>query len=256
MFERDKEMLRSMGIPLSTVDIDDSTLGYALPSAEYEMPDPGLTEEERAAIWLASRIARMGGFGVADDAFYKLGGATDRQVAKMGADLGTGKEALGFLFAAITDRVPVGFRHREKPRRVDPYGVLHQRGHWYLVGGTTEGVRSFRVDRGSDWKRVGEAGSFTRPSHLDLRSAVPLHPWESGSDGVVATVRFDDDITWWVRRQVPDATWRAVDGGVEVDLVTRNTAALISWVLEFGAQAELIGPPDLRAALVGRLSGE
>lgn len=256
MFERDKEMLRSMGVPLSTVELEDNTVGYLLKSTAYEMPDPGLTEEERAAIWLASRMARMDGVGAAEGALYKLGGVSSRPGSHLGADLGSEREALGFLFAAISDRAPVGFRHRDKDRRVDPYGVLHQRGHWYLVAGTADGVRSFRVDRGSGWHRLGEAGSFTRPPDLDLRSAVPLHPWEPGEEQVTATVRFDDDILWWVQRQVPGAQWRAVEGGGEVDLAIGNTDALVSWVLEFGPRAEIVGPAQVRAALVERVSGD
>ncbi len=255
MFERDKEMLRSMGIPLSTVDMGDGAVGYLLESTEYEMPDPGLTEEERAALWLASRIAGMGGFGSSDDALYKLGGADDRPQATVGADLGTERAALGLLFGAIGDRTSVTFRHREKARRMDPYGILHQRGHWYLIGRTGDGVRSFRVDRATDWHREGRSGSFDRPPDLDLRAAVPLHPWVPGDEDVVATVRFDEGVRWWAQRQVPDATWRDVDGGVEADLPTGNTQALISWVLEFGPQAELLAPAAARAALVARVSG-
>lgn len=256
MFERDKELLRSMGIPLATVEMDDHVLGYALPAAEYEMPDPGLTEEERAALWLAARIARLGGFEAMDDAFYKLGGSTERPTARFGADLGDEQDALGFLFGAITDRVPVGFLHRGKNRKVNPFGVLHQRGHWYLVAGSGDEVRSFRVDRGSGWHRVGAPGSFERPPGLDLRMVVPLHPWEPGDAGIIATVRFDDEITWWVRRQLPGAEWRSVDGGLEVDLATGNTEALVAWVLEFGDRAELVAPAEVRAALVGRVRGE
>lgn len=256
MFERDKDLLRSMGVPLATVEMDDHMLGYTLPAAEYEMPDPGLTEEERAALWLAARMARVGGFEAMDDAFYKLGGATVRPSSRIGADLGADQDVMGFLFGAITDRCPVGFIHRGKERTVEPFGILHQRGHWYLVAGTEVGTRSFRVDRASGWHRAGEPGSFQRPKGLDLRGTVPLHPWEPGDAGMTVTVRFDDEITWWVRRQLPGADWRPVVGGLEVDLTTGNTEALISWVLEFGDRAELLAPAELRASLVQRVRGE
>jgi proteasome accessory factor B len=252
MFERDKDLLRSMGVPLATVEDDDGA-AYVLPSSDYEMPDPGLTEEERAALWLAHRIASLGGSALGEETLYKLGGAAGGSVPGVGLDLGGERAALGLAFQAITERRRLSFVHRGRRRIVEPYGMLHQRGHWYLVAGTEEGERAFRTDRCAEWAVEGDADAFSRPEGLDLRSAVPLHPWEAGEGTDRATVRFDAAERWWVERQLPGTVLRPVEGGFEVDLDAANPDALISWVLEFGPAAELVGPEALRAQLVERV---
>ena len=254
MFERDKDLLRSMGVPLTTVEEDEGA-AYVLPSADYEMPDPGLTEEERAALWLAHRIASLGGSALGEETLYKLGGTTAGAAPGVGLDLGGEQGALGTAFGAITERRRLAFTHRGRRRVVDPYGMLHQRGHWYLVAGTEDGQRAFRTDRASEWAVVGEGEAFTRPDDLDLRAAVPLHPWEAGEESATAVIRFDEPQRWWVERQLPGVTLRDGEGGFEVELDAANPDALISWVLEFGATAELLGPPDLRDALIRRVQG-
>lgn len=252
MFERDKDLLRSMGVPLTTVD-DDGGAAYRLPPEEYEMEDPGLTEEERVALWLAHRIARLGGAALGEETLYKLGGTTAGVPPGVGLDLGGERAALGLVFQAVTERRILSFTHRGARRRVSPHGVLHQRGHWYLAAMTDDGPRAFRTDRCTDWVVEGDPDAFSRPADFDLASAVPLHPWEAGDDVATATVRFDKAEQWWVERQLPGLPLRAVDGGFEVDLEVANPDALVSWILEFGAAAELVSPAPLRRLLVDRV---
>ena len=63
MFERDKALLRRMGIPLELKATDgwEVEYGYALHPDEYQLPDPDLNDEERAALWLAAQVVRLGG---------------------------------------------------------------------------------------------------------------------------------------------------------------------------------------------------
>ncbi len=63
-FERDKELLRQMGLPLTTEPLDPShpeDVGYRIPREEYELPDPGLDENELAALRLASAAVQLDG---------------------------------------------------------------------------------------------------------------------------------------------------------------------------------------------------
>ena len=45
----------------------------------------------------------------------------------------------------------------------------------------------------------------------------------------------------------------AVEGGFEVELAAANAEALVSWVLEFGAAAEVVAPEAIRRMLVERV---
>ena len=64
-FERDKETLRELGVPIVTEPVEGAggDVGYRIPPDEYYLPDPGLTDEERAALlrgdvaWLYARGA-------------------------------------------------------------------------------------------------------------------------------------------------------------------------------------------------------
>ena len=63
MFERDKDLLRRIGIPIELTDGNGWGLeqGYLIDPDAYRLPDPGLTDEERAALALATRVVRLGG---------------------------------------------------------------------------------------------------------------------------------------------------------------------------------------------------
>src|ERR1700757_3710405 len=63
-FERDKDLLRQMGLPLTTEPVDPShpeEVGYRIPREEYELPDPGLDENELAALRLAAAAVQLDG---------------------------------------------------------------------------------------------------------------------------------------------------------------------------------------------------
>src|SRR3970282_320044 len=63
MFERDKGLLRQLGVPLKLVALDawEVDHGYTVDPEEYAMDDPGLTAEERAALSLAATMGQGGG---------------------------------------------------------------------------------------------------------------------------------------------------------------------------------------------------
>lgn len=256
MFERDKSLLRGAGVPLDTVVIDEFTqqLGYELAPDRFEMADPGLDDEERAALWLAARMVRLGGTDIGP-AFHKIGGEGDREPdAGPLANLGGEAEAMAELFDAITTRRRVSVTYRERRRELEPLGLLHRRGHWYLVADSRGERRVFRVDRADDWAGIGEPNAFD-PPEIDLSTALPDAPWETGEERVAATVRFDDDVAWWVRRQLPDVEFEPVDGGAIAILDVGSREAFLGWLLDLGPAAEVLGPAELREAVVARIRG-
>lgn len=261
MFERDKDLLRQLGVPLERRPLDawEVEYGYIVPSEDYEMPDPHLTDEERAALWLAAQVVRLGGQPSGPDAVLKLGGSPMSGAGEpLAADLGLAADVLGDLFAAVDERRRVTFTYRDRRRRLDPYGLVHQRGHWYVVGHDAEAgeVRSYRVDRASEMRQAERAGTFERPPGFSVRTALPAAPWEAGAEDLQATVRFDDDAAWYARRQIPAlAETRDVPGGFEVTLRVANTEAFLGWIIGFEAAAEIVAPPALRQAMIERVRG-
>jgi len=262
-FERDKESLRQMGIPISVELLDpsspDSQEGYRVRREHYELPDPGLKPDELAALHLAASTVQLEGL-TGTEALWKLGGEGGGAPAddEAGPTVALpGSEELAVLFGAIANRQTVRFAYKAEDREVNPYRLSFRNGHWYLAGHDhgREGERVYRLDRfETDPVAVTEAGAFERPPHA---GGPPPHPWELGDENpVVATVLVDADQAGWVVSEVGSGAVqdRRPDGSVVVNLPVSNRAAFRSFVLGFLEHAEVLGPPDFRSDIVDWLS--
>ncbi len=262
MFERDKELLRQLGIPLELRPTDawEVEHGYMVPAAEYSLPDPGLDDEERAALWLAAQAVRIGGQASGPDALFKLGGAPMAASGEpLAADLGQSADDLAVAFTAVAERRILQFEYRDKRRTVHPYGLVHRRGHWYIVGPeTADGpVKAYRVDRATAIVAGDRIGAFERPESFEVARAIPEAAWEAGGEDMKATVRFDPDVAWWAERQLVGRTTvkRSDDGGLVAELVVANPDAFIGWLLAFEDKAEILEPEELRSRLLELVTG-
>ncbi len=162
-FERDKETLRGMGVPVTTEPVGDGTeVGYRVRPDDYYLPDLGLTPEETAALRVAVSAVSLGnqaGIG----ALMKLGGVGDNPVAPI-ASLPIAP-ALATLFEAFRSRAVVTFGYRGRTRTVEPWGLSSKRGHWYVVG--------FDRDRDAIRAFAPTASTRTSPSASPARSTRP-----------------------------------------------------------------------------------
>jgi proteasome accessory factor B len=260
MFERDKDLLRGIGIPIELRPTDGWEVehGYVVDPGKYRLADPGLTDEERAALFQAAQTVTLGGEPAAPGAILKLGGARlAGAVEPLAADLGEAAETLGDLFQAVSERRRVRFKYKGDERRVAPYGIGHRRGHWYLVAGTRSGERMYRVDRMESIRVEDDANAFERPAGFKIKASLESMPWEAGSDDAVpAVIRFNAEIAWWAAKQLGAGIARTTDdGGLEVTVPVANREAFIGWVLSFGEGAEVVKPEELRNAVVQRVKG-
>jgi len=260
MFERDKELLRRLGIPIELAPTDGWQVehGYVVEPAAYALPDPGLTDEERTALWLAAEVVRVGGQVAAPDALFKLGGAPMTASGEpLAASLTEGSESLGLAFTAIAERRHLLFSYRDRRRRIDPYGLVHRRGHWYVVGHDGDKVKVFRMDKAEDVVAGEDPDAFVRPEGFRASEFIPETPWEAGGEEMVARVHFDAEMAWWARRQIGNRgeLTDTEDGGVEALMPVANPEAFIGWLLSFDDRAELIDPPELRTRLLERVRG-
>ena len=96
MFERDKEELRSLGIPIEVGYVDrafEDEPGYRIDRSAFELPDIELEPQEAAVIGLAARVWQHAGLAAAtSDALVKLkaaGGASDWVSARRSVSGGT-----------------------------------------------------------------------------------------------------------------------------------------------------------------------
>jgi proteasome accessory factor B len=257
-FERDKDDLRSLGIPLRVERVPyqaHEVDGYRIRPEEYYLADPGLDADELAALHLASLAVRLG--GSADrEALWKLGGLVEgagevANVAVLPAD-----DRLGPLFGAITERRTVAFGYRGEDRRVDPHRLDFRKGRWYLTGfdRDRQDRRNFRLDRIDGPVRVqGPPGAFPPPAG---EPGLALEAWRFGDgEPVEARLLVDAPRAPWVRRHLGDgavAEERA-DGSVVFAVPVANRPAFRSFVLDLLDHAEILDPPELRRDLIGWL---
>jgi predicted DNA-binding transcriptional regulator YafY len=258
MFERDKETIRQMGIPLSVLTIDadstESTEGYRILREQYELPDPGLHPDELAALHLAASAVEVGGAAPGTEALWKLGGGASQRSAPPSVAI-PGSDHLSVLFGAMAESRTVVFRYRGADRTVDPWRLSFHNGHWYLAGydHSRSEERSFRLDRFETAPlATGPVGAFERPA--DSGRALP-HPWELGDadDAVVeAHLLVDAGHAGWAIGEIGEAAVRErrPDGSIVFSLSVRNQDAFRSFVVGFLDHAEVLGPPELRAGIV------
>src|SRR5258708_4874189 len=192
MFERDKEELRDLGIPLETgrATHSDDDLGYRISRQDYELPEIHLEPDEAAVLGIASRVWQSAELaGAAAGAALKLRAASreadgdGRAAPPPGIQprLTTQEPAFGPLFEAVRDRRPVTFaylasgRSEVTKRTLEPWGVVNWRGRWYAAGHdrTRNAPRVFRLSRiTGPVKLAGPPGSVKVPEGADVRELV------------------------------------------------------------------------------------
>jgi predicted DNA-binding transcriptional regulator YafY len=258
-FERDKDLLRRLGVPITLEHTDawEVEQGYVVAPEDYALEDPGLTEEERTALWLAASMARVSDGLAGPGAMFKLGGVGPTTPDTFATDLGLESEALGEVFGAITDRRALRFTYRGKERRLEPFGLAHRLGHWYAVGGTRDGLRNFRVDRMESVIADGDAAAYEIPTDFDLTDEVPTAPWSAGDDEVVVDVAFDPESSWWARGQLDGSAEfdEGDDGSVTARFTVGRVDAFIGWLIGFDDRAEVVGPSEVRTRFVEHVRG-
>ncbi|MDQ6727103.1 MAG: WYL domain-containing protein [Actinomycetota bacterium] len=256
-FERDKEALRDLGIPVVVEPVDAAVpgvLGYRIPKEDYYLRDPGLAPDELAALHLAASAVRLdGASGV--EALWKLGGEVAEGGPAAAVAALPGAAHLAAVFASISARRPVAFTYRGRRRRVDPWRLSFRNGHWYLAGHDHDAAeeRMFRLDRiESDVDVAGEEGAFDRPPHAGAQPP----PWEmGGEEALTARLLVDAGQAAWAANHVGAKAveaWRP-DGSAVLAVRVTNRDAFRSFVLGFLDHAEVLDPPELRAEMVGWL---
>lgn len=252
-FERDKDALREMGVPVALVEIEGvepPVEGYVIRRDQYELRDPGLDADELAAVHLASAGVHLEGLR-GTGGIWKLGGTPTDVEAPAVAALPANRQLVP-LFKAAGERRVVTFDYRGEERTVEPWRLSFSRGHWYLDGWDRgrSAERQFRLDRMSESVALGEADAFDRS---EVSRSGSQRPWEIGVEPPVeARVRIDvDQAGWAVDHLGPDAVVaRGEDGSVVVGVTVANRDAFRSFVVGFLDHAEVLEPAELRDDMV------
>lgn len=268
MFERDKEELRDLGIPVERVatDVWETEEGYLIRPETAAIPDLHLTPDEQAALWLAAQ-AWQGEAGArgARRALLKISAAAGDAGGPAGEAwlaprVDESSPHLGVVLDAIARRKRVRFRYRTggggKPaeRSVEPHSLSY-RGGWYLSGfdAKRKAVRHFKLARieGDVSAGPGKGPDFEAPPRP--ATGIPRGPWEGETTGE-ARVAFGPKSAWWVERRTgARRVAERDDGWIELAVPIADAGAFVDWIAGFADDAELLEPAELRANIVERL---
>ncbi len=267
-FERDKEELREMGIPVETGTNDawfEDELGYRIRRDAYALPEVGFTREEMAVLGLAARAWQQASLaGPATTGLRKLqayGVDTDEPVVS-GIDprVDTNEAAFLPLWRAVSGRYPVRFDYRRpgrtaESRLVEPWGIASWHGRWYLVGHDRDrrAARVFRLSRVTgDVVAAGEPGEVAVPEGVDVRREVAR--MAESSPHASARIRARAGSAGYLRRQAVSVEPADGSNGWDVLTVPYGDVGLLADALAgLGGSVVVLDPPEVRDAVVARL---
>ncbi len=274
MFERDKEELRDLGIPLETgrsASLDDE-VGYRISQQDYELPEIHLEPDEAAILGIATRVWQSAELaGAAAGAALKLraasrepdGDAPASPLPGIQPRLTTQEPAFGPLWEAVRDRRPVTFDHQASgrseviKRTLEPWGVVNRRGRWYVAGydRDRDAPRVFRLSRiTGPVKLAGPAGSVKVPPGTDVRELVK--DWDKPQTREhTATLRVRADGGSALHRWGGAAPDGEHPGWDRVSIAYSDPDWYAGYLASFGPDVVVLEPPELREAVIRQLKG-
>lgn len=261
MFERDKDELRSLGVPISVGQMPETEeVGYRIVQQDFELPPIEFTPAEARVIAVAARAwdhARLA--GTTTRALGKLRAAGletgEEPLTRIMPILGAREPAFEPLWRAVVERTPVGFSYRGQRRRLEPWAVISQRGAWYVIGHDLdrEAPRMFKVTRiDGEPESIGRPGAYQIPDDVDVRElAARLDPAPTTATCVVAlTVGRAPTLRRGARRLD-----RPGPQGRELwEVPYADTATIVAEIASCGPDALVISPPEVRQAVIAQLT--
>ncbi|MDQ2661260.1 MAG: WYL domain-containing protein [Actinomycetota bacterium] len=266
-FERDKDDIRELGIPLETVESpdrpgDNQALRYRIPKGQYDLPDEvRFTPDELALLGLAAEVWREASLSAdsqrALTKLRSLGIEPRDPVIGYAPRLRVRETAFEPLRQALDRRQTVRFRYfkpgeaEPRERTVDPLAVVLHEGRWHLhaYDHAASAPRTFLLSRIIGGVEPVPGLTFDPPpagiqdrilaelDELRLRNAADLAV-TAGSDAEV--------------RLGKRAVLRDEDAGV-IRLHYTDAAVFADELAAYGPEVRVLGPDSLRDAVRSRL---
>ncbi|KGM08432.1 transcriptional regulator, partial [Cellulomonas bogoriensis 69B4 = DSM 16987] len=203
MFERDKETLRELGVPVMTVadPAHGDDQGYRIDPDAYALPPMELSAAQlgvlrlAAEFWQGQPLRADAARGLTKLTATARGTGSTDVVAGLAPRIQPAGPSLAPLLDAAHARRRVQFTYRTARtgsvgrRTVEPWRIVASRGGWYLVGLDVDRAASrvFRLSRIDGAVRpVGPEAAFEVPTDVDPRALVISAQRREGRIAVLA----------------------------------------------------------------------
>ena len=273
-FERDKRLLRELGVPLRTVEVPetDAGVGYVIDAGDFELPPVEFDAEEAMLIELAARMWRAESVGAeAVGGLMKLQAAGARPTDRPDAfvpRLTLPEPGFDIVWDALLESRRLGFTYRGIDRVVQPWRLVTRHGSSYLVGfdEVREAPRVFKLARITQGPEpVGEPGGAPAPDPDDVDAAVArlMDPDPARRHAIVAVRRDRQGMLTRRGERIEEASLpdgAIGDGGAPegFDLWQVPFGSAQRFAADLAAAADdviVMDPPDLRDAVIDHLQG-
>jgi proteasome accessory factor C len=167
-------------------------------------------------------------------------------------------DVLSQVRAALRRRVVLVFDYQPahapmaESRTLRPYQLIFSRGRWYVAGWceTAGGLRLFRTDRIT--RIVLTTRPVVVPPDFDPTDLIHNgHPFVTAEVGATFTVRYSPTIARWIAER--DGGPVEPDGGAVRTMPLADREWALRHVLQYGPDAVVVSPEDLRRDLVERV---
>lgn len=273
-FERDKDDIRDLGVPLETVDSpgdagNNQTLRYRIPRGAYELPsDISFSSDETTLLNLAAMVWREGSLsGESRRALLKLrslGVTADEPVLGYAPRVRLRDAAFEPLSAALEKHLVVRFPYlkpgedQARDREVIPLALVQYQGRWHLsaeeVTPAGEGARkTYLLRRIVGQVELGKPAPARPGDHAAAALAGLEEVWERGVAEVEVTCDSDAATRLSNRRGTERLTAESDAAEARLRLHYVDLEILADELAGFGPEVLVVSPSELRDAVIARL---
>jgi len=132
----------------------------------------------------------------------------------------------------------------------DPYGMAFRRHNWYLIGRSHKHGRVIQLKMARIRAAEDAGDTFEAPADFSLQRFYEKS-WEvwTGGEDVTVKVGFSPRVADRIREgafHTSQQIEETLDGGVTLTVTVSGMEEIGSWILGFGADAEVLAPEELR----------
>ena len=139
-------------------------------------------------------------------------------------------------------------------RKINPYRTVERKGVWYVVAWChlRNDIRKFALHRIRDYKKI-EDERFRVNEGLDIDKYLEsAFQFEHGDGERQVKIKFNASAARFIRERIWHHSQKLeehADGSCTLEFLTQSLDEVKRWILYYGANAEVLEPPEVRDAV-------